>query len=195
MPSSIYSIRPNLVLGFHGCDEETGLRLIGNTGNIVKSRNTYDWLGHGFYLWENNYDRAWEWACNHREHPFVVGAVLSLGLCLDFTDSRFTQRLSDIYPKYAEDMASQGKVLPRNFDARTDANKDKLVRNLDCSVIEYLLNYDGMPYYDSVRGAFEEGGPAFPGAAIKKKTHIQISVRNDDCIKGFFLPRKPAGNR
>ena len=195
MPSSIYSIRPNLVLGFHGCDEETGLRLIGNTGNIVKSRNTYDWLGHGFYLWENNYDRAWEWACNHREHPFVVGAVLSLGLCLDFTDSRFTQRLSDIYPKYAEDMASQGNVLPRNFDARTDANKDKLVRNLDCSVIEYLLNYDGMPYYDTVRGAFEEGGPAFAGAAIKKKTHIQINVRNDDCIKGFFLPRKPVGNR
>ena len=103
--------------------------------------------------------------------------------------------MSDIYSKYAEDMASQGKVLPRNFDAKTDANKDKLVRNLDCSVIEYLLNYDGMPYYDTVRGAFEEGGPAFPGAAIKKKTHIQISVRNDDCIKGFFLPRKPVGNR
>ncbi len=44
--------------------------------------------------------------------------------------------------------------------------------------------------FDTVRGVFTEGGPAFPGAGIQKKSHIQICIRNMDCIKGFFLPRK-----
>lgn len=43
--------------------------------------------------------------------------------------------------------------------------------------------------FDSVRAAFSEGGPAFPGAGIQKKSHIQICIRNLDCIKGFFVPR------
>jgi hypothetical protein len=44
--------------------------------------------------------------------------------------------------------------------------------------------------FDSTRGVFEEGGQAFPGAAIKEKSHIQICVRNPNCILGFFLARK-----
>jgi len=44
--------------------------------------------------------------------------------------------------------------------------------------------------FDTARGVFTEGGPAFPGAGIQKKSHIQICVRNTKCIKGFFLPRK-----
>jgi hypothetical protein len=37
---------------------------------------------------------------------------------------------------------------------------------------------------------FTEGGPAFPGAGIQEKNHIQICIRNSNSIKGFFLPRK-----
>jgi hypothetical protein len=44
--------------------------------------------------------------------------------------------------------------------------------------------------FDSTRGVFTEGGPAFDGAGIYAKSHIQICVRNLNCIKGFFLPRK-----
>jgi hypothetical protein len=44
--------------------------------------------------------------------------------------------------------------------------------------------------FDSSRGVFTEGGPAFPGAGIQSKNHIQICIRNPNCIKGFFLPRK-----
>jgi hypothetical protein len=43
--------------------------------------------------------------------------------------------------------------------------------------------------FDTVRGVFTEGGAAFPGAAIQKKSHIQVCIRNLDVIKGFFIPK------
>ncbi len=44
--------------------------------------------------------------------------------------------------------------------------------------------------FDSARELFTEGGPTFSRAGIQKKNHIQISIRNNNCTKGFFLPRK-----
>jgi hypothetical protein len=44
--------------------------------------------------------------------------------------------------------------------------------------------------FDSTRGVFTEGGPAFEGAGLFEKSHIQICIRNPNCILGFFLPRK-----
>lgn len=43
--------------------------------------------------------------------------------------------------------------------------------------------------YDSVRGVFWEGKELYPGAGFADKNHIQLCVRNPNCIKGFFLPR------
>jgi hypothetical protein len=50
--------------------------------------------------------------------------------------------------------------------------------------------YSELKLFDSARGVFTEGGPAYPGAGILEKSHIQICIRNSNCIKGFFLPRK-----
>jgi hypothetical protein len=97
-----------------------------------------------------------------------------------------------------------GKEVPQNTDAKGDVNKDKLIRELDCTVIEFMhtevadqINNDvqerGFSEYkpfDSVRGVFTEGGPIFKGAGILEKTHVQICIRNLNCIKGFFLIRK-----
>jgi len=44
------------------------------------------------------------------------------------------------------------------------------------------------------RGVFVEGEPLYPGAAIQKFNHIQVCVRNPDCIKGYFrLRENPRG--
>jgi hypothetical protein len=86
------------------------------------------------------------------------------------------------------------------LDAKEDENQDKLVRLLECATIEYIhksvttsyfadidaRNHTAWKIFDSVRGAFSEGGPAFPGAKIEMKSHIQICIRNLNCIKGFF---------
>jgi len=43
---------------------------------------------------------------------------------------------------------------------------------------------------DSVRGVFVEGEEVYPGAGFREKTHVQLCIRNLDCIKGVFrVPR------
>jgi hypothetical protein len=54
---SRYDIRPNLVIGFHGCLKSIAIKLIANQAIIKKSEKPYDWLGHGMYFWENNLER------------------------------------------------------------------------------------------------------------------------------------------
>lgn len=53
-----------------------------------------------------------------------------------------------------------------------------------------IQGFSELKIFDSARGVFTEGGPAFPGAGIQEKNHIQICIRNSNAIKGFFLPRK-----
>ena len=97
-----------------------------------------------------------------------------------------------------------GEQLPVNKDLTYDKHKDKLLRNLDCSTIEFMheeilsqtqadmkeKGFSDFKIFDSTRGAFIEGGPAFEGSGLHAKTHIQICIRNMNCIKGFFLPRR-----
>jgi len=49
------------------------------------------------------------------------------------------------------------------------------------------LKADGLSY-QTVRGWFTEGGPAFPGSGIERESHIQIAVRDPSCIIGVFRP-------
>lgn len=58
----MYRDRPNLMIGFHGCDESVRNNLVNQPDKVKSSQELYDWLCHGFYLWENNYERALLWA-------------------------------------------------------------------------------------------------------------------------------------
>jgi hypothetical protein len=97
-----------------------------------------------------------------------------------------------------------GKELPQNKDLKDDFFKDKILRNLDCAAIEYMhakileqvkydiaqKGYSKIKIFDSTRAVFIEGGPAFEGAGLFERTHIQICIRNPNCIQGFFMPRE-----
>ena len=37
-------------------------------------------------------------------------------------------------------------------------------------------------------GAYIEGEPIYRGATLYAQTHIQLCVRNPNCIKGYFNP-------
>ena len=77
-------------------------------------------------------------------------------------------------------------------DSPKGASQNKVMRFLDCAVINYLhdsMAAKSMPPFDTVRGLFVEGQPAYPGAEIFSLTHAQIAVLNERCIKGVFLPR------
>ena len=64
---------------------------------------------------------------------------------------------------------------------------------LDCAVIETvhtIMGEAGEEIYDSVKGVFFEGAEIYPGAGFREKDHIQICIKNPNCIKGYFLPRE-----
>lgn len=52
---------------------------------------------------------------------------------------------------------------------------------------DWLGEMEGIAY-QTVRGVFLEGGPAFPGSEIALKSHIQVAVRDSKCIVQFFRP-------
>ena len=207
----MYDNRSNLIIGFHGCDKAAAAALINNPDTIKVSREPHDWLGHGMYFWENNQERAQQWAVERQvrkkkdvAEAAVIGAVIQLGYCCDLIDSRFTGVLKDSYPQMEEWYNKMGRQLPVNKDLSSDPHKNKLLRVLDCTVIEFMhfhieeqykrdkreKGFSEMKIFDSTRGVFTEGGPIYEGAEIFEKTHIQICIRNSNCIKGFFLPRR-----
>lgn len=205
----MYDVKPNLIIGFHGCDADVCNALLNNPDHIKISEKPYDWLGHGMYFWENNYDRALQWANDKKKRgeikqPAVIGATLQLGYCCDFTEAKYIQILSSCYDIMEERYRSVKAELPENKDLPHDKHKDKILRELDCAVIEFMhkllfrnaekeISRNGFApnrSFDSTRSVFTEGGPAFNGAGLFAKTHVQICIRNFNYIKGFFLPRR-----
>src|SRR5689334_7789939 len=94
----MYSTRSGIILGFHGCDESVVEKVINGKEALNQSENSYDWLGHGIYFWENSPSRALEFAERLMQHPknktarnpirkpAVVGAIIHPGHCLDLMD-------------------------------------------------------------------------------------------------------------
>jgi len=191
------SSRSNLILGFHGCEKSEQLKLISNPSYIKSSNESFDWLGHGMYFWENNPRRGLLWAelkmrAGKLIEPSVIGAVIDLGKCLDLLYSGNIEILKHCYNLFRSESEELDKPIPTNVNHPSSSGRDKELRYLDCAVIEYTHSFlktkNELPF-DSVRAAFIEGEPIYPGAGFNDKTHIQICIINPDCIKGFFLPR------
>ena len=190
----MYRNLPNLVLGFHGCNSNTFESVVKKGEQLAGSTNSYDWLGHGIYFWEQNHDRAYEWA-KHRfgsEEAAVIGAVIDLGHCLNLTDSASNNILRFGYEILKIRCEITGNDLPQNRPSRK--TKDILLRDLDCAVIQQIHDFNktaNLPMYDPVRGIFIEGEPIYSGSEICEKTHVQLCICNPNCIKGYFKPLHP----
>lgn len=194
----MYTRRSGLILGFHGTDEDVVHKVVSNNQNLKASKIKWDWLGHGTYFWEYSLYRAMEFAQSARQNPksnirkpAVLGAVLDLGRCLDLLDYRNFECLRDAFSALVT--ANTELELPTNRNLKNAIQEDFLLRELDCAVLEtvHKINYKrNLPPFDSVRGAFWEGSAIYPTAGFKEKNHIQICIRNPNCIKGFFIPRK-----
>lgn len=85
----MHRLSTSFILGYHGCDKSVAERLLKGEP-FRKSENDYDWLGPGVYFWEANPRRALSFAGEAKNRksfqikaPYVVGAVVDLGLCLD----------------------------------------------------------------------------------------------------------------
>ena len=199
--------RTGFVLGYHGCDHEVAEKIFAGA-TLEPSAKAYDWLGPGSYFWEGDPRRALEWAQDRAVRgkltkPAVVGAVIDLGNCLDLTKRSDCELLADAYQSMAKAFAAAGKALPENKDAPGGKPGNKLLRYLDCAVIQHLHKNieddaaedekNGRPPtvvpFDTVRGLFPEGDTLYPGGGFYSLTHTQIAVRSVRSIRGYFRPQ------
>ncbi|MAW88068.1 MAG: hypothetical protein CMJ42_16240 [Phyllobacteriaceae bacterium] len=182
-----HTLNPNLILGYHGCDASVGEGLL-NGAQFTPSENDYDWLGPGIYFWESNPQRALSFATEQMDRgrinkPFVVGAVLSLGKCIDTMSEDSILAIEQAHKILLETLERSGEVPPRN-----GGGSDLLLRRLDCAVMRTLhgIAVEARTPIDSVRGLYHEGDRLYDNSGFYRKSHVQIAICNPECIKGIF---------
>jgi hypothetical protein len=184
----LHTLSTSFVLGYHGCDRDVGEAILGGAA-FKPSKNDYDWLGSGIYFWESNPKRGLEFVKEIKSHPkskdryknpFVVGAVIDLGKCLDLSTQIGIENVKSAYHSLKEISDFFGDKLPEN---------QKKLRRLDCAVINHLheiISQENRTTIDTIKGIFIEGDPIYDNASFHEKTHIQICVCKPECIKGVF---------
>lgn len=184
----------SLVLGYHGCDAGVARKIISIKEPLRPSKNPWDWLGHGFYFWEDSPARAMRWAemesrqrGSKIKRPAILGAVINLGHCLNLADAEALKQVKVAYGEYERVCNAAGIEKARNRGPELRA------RYLDCAVMESLHKLrqrKAKPAFDTVRGFFLEGTELYSGAGFRELDHIQICVRSLGQIIGFFWPRQ-----
>jgi hypothetical protein len=165
-------------IGYHGTSVERAERILAS--GFQASHNEYDWLGDGAYFFQDAPGRAWEWA---RERfggeAAVVGAEIDLDGCMDLLDSSWHGVLRDAHADLRARLRKLGYPEPR---------QTRGAHRLDREVVNHAakrLERGGIPVR-SVRAAFAEGEPLFPGSALYSRSHIQITVRDSSAIQRLW---------
>lgn len=131
----MYSKRPHIVIGFHGCDIDVRNKLVNNPEEFQKSEK------------------------------------------------------SQLKPTYMRIKSSLTVVGIETNDINDGTGTETFLRRkLDCAVIEGIHSVHKKSF-DTTRGVFWEGDFPYKTAGFREKNHIQICVRNPNCIKGYFIPR------
>lgn len=166
---------PTEVIGFHGTNHAAVPRLL--AGDLVQSDQHFEWLGTGFYLWQDSPWRAQGWAVDRfGDEAAVVAARVSLDGCLDLLNPYWQRELADADDQYMAECLAEDRPPAQN---RPTGNRAR-----DCAVINWYcegLAREGL-HIRSVRAIFEEGDPIFEASAIRALSHVQIAVRDPSVI-------------
>lgn len=194
---------------YHGCDVTTRDDLVsGRLAQLDQSNNHYDWLGPGTYFFEGDPERAYRFAeaCASQpekrysarpiSNPAVVGAVLQIFCWLDLTTQAGLRAYSQAYQTMVAGLAAAGAPVPKNRPASAD-DPDSIYRALDNAVFTWLHQsraneQPSRPAYQAVRAAFHQGERLAPSSGFYSNTHVQIALRDNACVIGWFLPRGSA---
>lgn len=190
---------------YHGCDVTTRDDLVsGRLRHLNHSNNRYDWLGPGAYFFEGDVERALLFAQASHQNPdkrytakpiatpSVAGAILQVQSWLDMTTQAGIKEFSLAYQVFAAGRNAEGKPVPTNSPAGV-TDTDVIYRALDNAVFTWLHNARAsqsppLPPFQAVRAAFHQGEKVAPTSGFHANTHIQIALRDNSCILGWFLP-------
>lgn len=177
------------VVGYHGTRASTAGEIVSLKATFSPSTNNDDWLGHGIYFWEHGPRNAWQWA-RHRyqdEEIAVIGSMIRLGNCLDLLDPENAKLLVGFHDRMVADLKAGGEKVPKNVRAK---------KHLDCASIEYAINVlkaEEGALVDTVRAVYVPTSGKqrlWPSSWLYHETHIQLCVRNPECILGSWLMRE-----
>lgn len=111
---------------------------------------------------------------------------------MDSKSIKMVKEANSLYDRICQEAGS-----PVAENKPVEGSTDLLLRFRDCAVIELLhasREKNENPPFASVRGMFTEGAPLYRNAGFHEKSHIQLCVRNPNCIKGYFRVLKKTAN-
>lgn len=195
------AVRPHIAFGYHGCDQDIGEQVL-RGAEMIASKNGYDWLGTGYYFWEADPARAMLWAIEARERhkrdgrasnivrrPYVFGAVIHLGKCLDLTTLQGAALVKKGFLGLRAKLKAAQLPMPRNKGGREMKGRyldDQVINHVCADYLEKKLEA-----FDTVRAVFLEGDRLYGGGGFRELTHTQLSVRKKEAILGFFRIEQP----
>ncbi|WP_431258953.1 hypothetical protein ACQ86G_01270 [Roseateles chitinivorans] len=192
-----------LIIAYHGCDITVRDRLVkGHLPRLTPSSNRYDWLGEGVYFFEGDAQRAMEFAeaaCLQSSKllsarpivtPSVAGVILCVWRCWDMTTVGGRQDYLEAHDELRKVVSATGRSMPINRSA--DAlDEETLIRGLDCAVFNMgpeMREREGLGPVQLLRAAFYQGRPILDGSEFRVGTHLQLALRDPQCVIGWFLP-------
>ncbi|MGH9030566.1 MAG: hypothetical protein ACRDZV_00430 [Acidimicrobiia bacterium] len=100
-------------------------------GEIEQSDHRYEWIGTGFYLWQDSPWRAREWAVEHHgDDAAVVAARVSLDGCLDLLNPHWQVLLAAADAQFVVERLAADEEVP--------VNRGSGYRARDCATINWF---------------------------------------------------------
>ena len=182
---------PSVVTGFHA-GKRSALERAVNGMRLTWSVQRREWLGYGVYFWvwseehahrwiNIGYQKGIDWWSD--EEPAILEAEIHLGRTLNMTEPSGFQHAATARDSLEAIARAQGWTLPKNHRF---VDGVPLNRDYDCLLYNQIHANQailGKPEFDTVIAAFEDGGLLSPGSSIRSTSHIQVAVRNHNCIK------------
>lgn len=177
---------PFPLIGYHGCSQDTAEKIISGRDTLKDSDAENEWLGTGVYFWNNDPQRALEWAKHKKiKNPYVIGAIIIPEKLLDFSTREAAPLVDFAFKWLDEEYRNNDKTLPPN-SKYGDGDLFYKNRKRDCLVMNALHKISGKKY-DVFSAPFLEG-KRLHDTFFLEQTHVQICVKKLDAIVGYFVP-------
>jgi hypothetical protein len=182
---TLLEIQPIIVTGYHGTSEKAALQIL--EGDFKVSENSWEWLGHGIYFWQDAPYRALEWATEwlgrkgYKGPMGVIAAKIDLRNFIDLLDLKAMALLGSLAGDFLAQLEQDGRSLRNNPP----------LNRLDCGLFNFATNVLGSQEIEvaGYRAACVEGERITPDSPIFDKSHVQIAVIDKTAILEKWMVR------
>ena len=185
---------PAVITGYHASPAWL-LELVADAGvRQLWSTRPREWFGFGVYFFAYSKAHAERWVQIGYQlnwwdgnPPGILKSDIETRNCLWLEEPSCVAEIEQAAIDLKAMCGVAGDDLPKNERRRYGVPVE---RRLDCAIFE-LLHFTrmrrGLPAYDTVVGYCASGRPLIPGTTIRLENHVQICVRNHECIKNTEL--------